>query len=150
MLHARTGRGSKWIGGHNTCECSRDRALLRDFFRELDPMDSVVSGERRGWWGWARRPADPELPASSSPGVLLSRFRDNIYIVLMNVLQPLLPLVRRAVMCFLQCLYGVPLKWEPTVACVSWGECSWRVLPMGFFTHQEGGHAEPFLCRARR
>jgi hypothetical protein len=117
---------------------ARDRALLRDFFRELDPMDSVVSEARRGWWGWARRPADPEPPASSSPGVLLSRFRDNIYIVFMNVLQPLLPIVRRAVMCFLQCLYGVPLKWEPTVACVSWGECSWRVLPMGFSLTRKG------------
>ena len=73
-----------------------------------------------------------EPPVSSSPCVLLSRFRDNIYIVFMNVLQELLPVVRRGVMCFLQCLYGVPLKWEPTELTVSWGECSWRVLPLGF------------------
>ena len=50
----------------------------------------------------------------------------------MNILQPQLPMVRRAVICFLQCLYGVPLKWDTKVECVSWGECSWRVLPMGF------------------
>ena len=111
---------------------ARDRALLRDFFRELDPMDSVVSETRQGWWGWARRPADPEPPASSSPRVLLSRFRDNIYIVFMNILQPLLPTVRRAVMCFLQCLYRVPLKWEPSFL----GRVLMETAANGFFTHQ--------------
>ena len=71
-------------------------------------------------------------------GALLSRFKDNIYIVFMNVLQELLPVVRRSVMCFPQCLYGVPLKWEPTELTVSWGECSWRVLPLGFSLTRKG------------
>ena len=66
-------------------------------------MDFVVSEARRGWWGWATRPSDPAGPVSTSPGILFSRFRDNIYIIFMNIHPALFPRVQ-------DCLYGVPLK----------------------------------------
>ena len=116
----------------------RDRARLREFFRELDPMDFVVSEARRGWWGWATRPSDPAVPISTSPGILFSRFRDNIYIIFMNIHPALFPRVRHAAKHFLDCLYGVPLKWEPTDLRVSWGECSWKPLPLGFSLTRKG------------
>ena len=116
----------------------RDRARLREFFRELDPMDFVVSEARRGWWGWATRPSDPAVPVSTTPGILFSRFRDNIYIIFMNIHPALFPRVRHAAKHFLDCLYGVPLKWEPTDLRVSWGECSWKPLPLGFSLTRKG------------
>ena len=86
----------------------RDRALLRDFFRELDIVECVISEVKRGWWGWASRPCDPDPPMSANPSILFFRLRDNIYIVFMNLTPALLPQARTSVMCLLNCLYGVP------------------------------------------
>ena len=120
------------------CAPPRDRALLNDFFKELDPVECVIGEAKRGWCGWSTRVSDPEPPVSAQPGVLFSRFRDNIYIIFMNICPALFPKVREAVMVFLNCLYGIPLKWEPTSVCATWGECAWRVLPLGFSLTRKG------------
>ena len=66
------------------------------------------------------------------------RFRDNVHLIFMNIL-PLLPEpVRQAVMAFLQSLYGVPIKWEPSGRTVTWGECSWGARVPGFSLTRKG------------
>ena len=68
------------MGTITACAPARDRAHVRDFFREIDPITCVADEAQRGWWRWATRRGDPEPPVSSSLCVLLSRFTDNIYI----------------------------------------------------------------------
>ena len=62
---------------------------------------------------------DLEPCVSAQLGVLFSRFRDNIYIIFMNVCPALFPKAREAVMVFLSCLCGIPIKWEPTSVCAT-------------------------------
>ena len=54
--------------------------------------------------------------------VRLSRYRDNIYIALAHVPDPIVQLLKSALCVLLKSTYGVPLKWEPHGERVAWGE----------------------------
>ena len=114
-----------WDGGPNgrvsTIVASappRDRAHLKDFFREIDTMECVISEAKRGWWGRGSRPDDPDHRFQPTQVFLFSRFRDNIYIIFMNITPALQPSGSKGD----DDLLAVPLiKWEPTFAFVHLG-----------------------------
>ena len=51
-------------------------------------------------------------------GVLLTRYKDNTYIVFVNVPEHCLKMLR---FCFLRAIYGIPMKWEPEADPRKWG-----------------------------
>ena len=56
------------------------------------------------------------------PLALFSRYRDNIYLICVNMGPALLAHVRFVTSVFLRIVYGIPLKWEPHDGAVTWGE----------------------------
>ena len=86
----------------------RNRGKVGEFLKCFDPLQGVV-GEVLG---------PPVLSSGDSgtaplPLVLLSRYRDNLYIVFANLPDHLLSHVQFAVASLLPTIYGIPLKWEP-------------------------------------
>ena len=55
-------------------------------------------------------------PQVQGPYVLLARFRDNIYIILVNIVANMASVMRSVIMQLLRAMYRVPLKWEE--ACI--------------------------------
>ena len=54
--------------------------------------------------------------------VFLARFRDNVYIFLLNMSDALAAVVQPTIFQLLRAMYGVPLKWEVHGATVQWCE----------------------------
>ena len=59
---------------------------------------------------------------SDTPAIIISRFRDNVYIAVISINPVMIPGIKKAVMTLLNVLYGLPLKWEPHTEGVTWGE----------------------------
>ena len=70
--------------------------------------------------------------------VFLSRYRDNIYISLLNVKGEIAHKVRIAVSALLHSIYGIKLKWEPHGDVVTWGEGALSVQQDGLHLHRKG------------
>ena len=100
----------------------RDRERVCNFFREVNILDAVVAEAKRGWAGWCHRPGEEAPYTSDTPSVIISRFRDNVYIAVISVNPDAVWRIREGVMVLLEILYGVPLKWEPHTEGVTWGE----------------------------
>ena len=56
--------------------------------------------------------------------VIISRYRDNIYICLANVPPSASGAIAHAISVLLHSMYGIRLKWEPQGECCVWGEGS--------------------------
>ena len=94
----------------------RDRAYARTFLQTLDPLQAVM-GELLTPAPWAS-PGDQ----TGNPLVLMSRYRDNIYLSLCNIPPHVRTQVLHALQVMLRQIYGIPLKWEPHTDRVVWGE----------------------------
>ena len=95
----------------------------------------------RGYPAPAVTSADDGQPAEAptpTPMVLFSRYRDNVYIAFVNVLEVLSDRVRDAVAVVLQQIYKIPLKWEPHGRSVTWGEASLTPRAAGFSLTRQG------------
>mmetsp|Transcript_53028 Transcript_53028/g.94640 ORF Transcript_53028/g.94640 Transcript_53028/m.94640 type:complete len:338 (-) Transcript_53028:80-1093(-) len=94
-----------------------NKKRVRDFFARPDPLGPLV-GECK-----AKRVFYANIPLSDNHKLaLISRYRDNIYICLANIEDEELDLVRLCLSTFLNCVYGIPLKWEPHEGGAVWGE----------------------------
>ena len=102
----------------------KDQGRLRDFFRDYNHLPGVV-GELR------RPPEGTPTPLPAVPVILLSRFKDNLYVVCLHIPEHLQSLVREALCVFLHFVYGVRLKWEPHTAVATWGEGRLAPSPLG-------------------
>ena len=80
----------------------RDKARVLDFLSQFAPMEFVM-GEL------GSRAPQPEC---ASPMVFLARFRDNIYIFLINMPDALAEVVQPVVFQLMRSMYRVPLKWD--------------------------------------
>ena len=83
-------------------------------------MDVVVAEALRGSRSWGHRVAQTDITdaqkhetMSTHPCVVLLRYKDNIYIMLVNMRGEVLAQVCHAVSALLHALYGLQLKWEP-------------------------------------
>ena len=113
------------------------RGRVGDFLKCYNPVSGVV-GEILQPPPW-----DAPVDALSSddenlPFVLLSRYRENLYIIFANIPGDILPTVRFCVAALLRSTYGIALKWEihdcgphvqPLSLCTSVCECV-RVFSM--------------------
>ena len=102
----------------------RDQGRVRDFFRNYDHLLGVI-GELK----CLQSEPPPHFPAV--PLILLSRFKDNLYIVCLHIPAHLKSLVREALSVLLHLVYGVKLKWELHHAVATWGEGSLRLSAQG-------------------
>ena len=100
----------------------RDRERVHNFFQEFNVLDSVVAEANWGWGGWSHRVGEGKKRTSDTPAVIISRFRDNVYIAVISINPVMIPRVKKAVMTLLVVLYGLPLKWESHTDGVTWGE----------------------------
>ena len=97
------------------------RGRVGDFLKCYNPVFGVV-GEILQPLPW-----DAPVDALSSddenlPFVLLSRYRDNLYMIFANIPEDILPTVRFFVAALLRSTYGIALKWEIHDSVVVWGE----------------------------
>ena len=93
---------------------------VRNFFKEVSILGSVIS-ER------LNPHANPPLPSTQPhepvPVTLMSRYWDNIYIMLLNIVEQLVTVVKNFITLLLHTTYGICLKWEPSSPNeVVWGE----------------------------
>ena len=91
-----------------------DKARVRSFFGDCTTLRCVV-GECLANNGRVRRDGFPY------PMVLVSRFRDNLYLLVCGVCLTLFPRLRCAIASLLNVVYRIKLKWEPEGMSVVWG-----------------------------
>ena len=83
-----------------------NKARVRDFFQNCTPLQCVV--------GEALDTGLSDLvDGYPLPLVIISRYRDNIYIVVCGVHETEYPVLKCAISAFLSVLYGIKLKREP-------------------------------------
>ena len=92
---------------------SLNKGKVRDFFLNCAPLRSVV--------GEILQPTTEGPEPYPFPLVLVSRYRDNIYILVCGVHETEYPILRCALSALLAVLYGIKLKWEPEGAEAIWG-----------------------------
>ena len=92
----------------------RDVERARDFLSQFAPYEFVLAE-----LGVTAPQTDLMYPCT-----LLARFRDNIYIFLMNIPDEWRADVLTCVMALLKTIYNVPLKWEVHGPTVEWCECA--------------------------
>ena len=101
-----------------------NKLLVRNFLAHVTPLKAVVAECRKS----AIQPHSKyqnQLEGNSNPetGVMLvSRYRDNIYLLLLNVQSELIEQVKTFVSLFLHKVYNLKLKWEPHGEVAVWGE----------------------------
>ena len=93
----------------------KQRDRVREFYSDFSPvaalLGEMLSNERA-----------PTVQPFDAPLCLISRFRDNIYLLLCNVPADSLPQVKQALSALLRVVYGIQLKWELHGEYVTWGE----------------------------
>ena len=87
-----------------------DRHSITIFFMSFDAVQAVLPDI-----------VQPRSPAVAPfPYVLMARLKDNVYILCVDIPDRYVPSVRRLLEVFLDCLYCIPLKWEPEGPVVAW------------------------------
>ena len=93
---------------------------VRNFFKEVSILSSVVSESLNPHTVPPHPSTQPHEPV---PVILMSRYPDNIYIMLLNIAEGLVPIVKTFATTLLHTTYGIRLKWEPgSPNEVVWGE----------------------------
>ena len=101
-----------------------NKLLVRNFLAHVTPLKAVVAECTKS----ATQPHSKyqnQLEGRSNPGagvMLISRYRDNIYQLLLNVQSELIEQVKTFVSLFLHKIYNLKLKWEPHGEVAVWGE----------------------------
>ena len=96
----------------------KNKSRVRDFLRDVKPLYSIVSEII------ADKGPQPRFVHDPFPLVIISRYRDNIYICLANVPPSASGAIAHAISILLHSIYGIRLKWEPHGDRYVWGEGS--------------------------
>jgi hypothetical protein len=91
--------------------------MLRQYFADFDPIPPILAEIKTGALTDASDTKFFDLPT-----IMLSRYRDNVYIVLIDIPNEHLPFLTQFLESLLQVVYGIPMKWEKTGSTVDWGE----------------------------
>ena len=83
---------------------NRNKSRVRDCLRDVKPLYLIVSEIR------ARKPRFIHEPF---PFVIISRYRDNIYICFANVPLSVSGAIAHSIYILPHSIYGIRLKWEP-------------------------------------
>ena len=92
----------------------RDKARVQDFLSQFAPIEFII-GELSD---------STSQQGSAAPLIFLARFRDNVYIFLINMSDSMVALVKPVVFELLKSMYQVPLKWEVHTDTMQWCEAS--------------------------
>ena len=125
--------GVGWSGGRTDTILRytepKNKKLARDFLSSIPLLPSVV-GE------CLHEKVSIPIPHTilcDVKIVLLSRYKDNVYICLINFPDTERTLVKHIISVLLGHVYGIKLKWEPHPShCVTWGEGT--ITPLGTST----------------
>ena len=113
----------------------RNEGLVMEFFHPFRPLRAILPEIL-----WDEK-LHPQLQSPGMPRVLLSRFKDNLYIVTMAVPSEFQAFVRQGISLLLTHIYGIALKWEPNGTPVTWGEGRLCCDPVGNVVLQRKGVA---------
>ena len=102
----------------------RDQQLTRQLFKDYQQLPCVLAEVSQ-----CHRDDPSQFP--TIPMILLSRFKDNVYIISLHIPSALLPVVTEGMTQLLQLIYGLRLKWEKHDDLVTWGEGKLGVAPDG-------------------
>ena len=102
----------------------RDQQVTREMFKDYKQLPCVLAEISQSRCG------DPSLfpPVLM---ILLSKFKDNVYIICMHIPSSLMPVVLEGITQLLQLIYGLRLKWEKHAELVTWGEGKLGTAPDG-------------------
>ena len=107
---------------------AQNKKRVRDFFGKLKTLSPIV-GE------CLRQECDPALPPSGSCPqqqlILLSRYRANLYICILNASNEELSLLQNIIEVLLHSTYGIKLKQQPHGDLVIWGQGALQVTDTG-------------------
>jgi len=112
-----------------------NKKRVRDFFSTSQPLPPVL-GECISVS--ALQPTKPPVRCATQNVVLLSRYRDNIYICILNAPTRLLPGLKVVLSQLLSATYGIKLKWDPHGDSVVWGEGSLTFSEKGLSLTRKG------------
>ena len=97
----------------------KNKHRVRDFFSQLQPISSILSESIKiDLQRTSGTACIPPLPI-----ILLSRYRDNIYISLLNLSLSETAMAKIVISALLNSIYGIRLKWEQHTDIIVWGEC---------------------------
>ena len=113
----------------------RNHGLVRTFFRPFKPVRAILP---EIVWDEKTRTNSADV---DTPRLRISRFKDNLYIVLMSVPRHFQHFVREGVSVLLATVYGIAVKWEPDGNFVVWGEGRVSSNTVGMVQLQRAGVA---------
>ena len=97
----------------------KNKHRVREFFSHLQPISSIL-GESIKVDGLK---ATDIASVPPMPIILMSRYRDNIYLTFLNLTAQETAVAKILISSLLHCIYGIALKWETHGELVVWGEC---------------------------
>ena len=101
----------------------REKVLMRNFFKGVSRLDAVVSKCLYLPAPLLLPDLPPTLPFEPLKVILLSRYRDNIHLLLLNVGNDFILGMKMFLSSLLHAIYGINLKWEEHVdGKAVWGE----------------------------
>ena len=102
-----------WIVTHSP---PRDKHLVSNFLDDAELLQCITMEAIKGF------SIDSNSPTHvTDPVTVLTRYRDNIYIILLNIPHCMHDGILVALEAFLKGTYGIPLKWEPISVLTPWG-----------------------------
>ena len=113
----------------------RYQGLVTEFFHPFRPLRAILPEILRD------EKLHSQLQSPSMPRVLLSTFKDNLYIVTIAVPNEFQAVVRQGITLFLAHVYGIALKWEPGGTPVTCGEARLSCNAVGNVVLQRKGVA---------
>ena len=125
---------------------ARDRPTVRSFFERFEPLSPVRGEATSGWHPWVETSLVLPLGVKQAcMGVLLTRYKDNTYILFVNVPEHCLRVLRHCVFCLLRAIYGIPMKWEPEADPQKWGVAQIHIGDVGPSLTRNGA-VDPSAC----
>ena len=98
----------------------RDQHVTRELFKDYQQLPCILAEVSQH-----HDNDPPQFPAV--PMILLSRLKDNVYVICWHIPSALIPVVTEGITQLLQLIYGLLLKWEKHDDLVTWGEGKWGV-----------------------
>ena len=126
----------------------REHHILKQLLCNVPTLAPFKGEATRGWHEWVHPELHGPNPQTPTPAAILTRYKDNNYIVYAHVPGTLRPTLKRATYALLQAIYGIPLKWEPAPAVTTWGVCQLTITAQGPRMWRKGIAVAPEVAQA--
>jgi hypothetical protein len=120
-----------------------ERAHLRDLLDSFDLMLPIIAEVKSNWTDYITEQHSLSGLGGREfrqPMIVIGRFRDNCYMLFLNMPPTMKPHAMRILEGFFLSLFGLPMKWEPqpTPTCAEWGESRLSLSPCSISLRRKG------------